>query len=218
MYPMIRIMNVGFRYVRKAPWVFRSLRLEIPPGLVCLPGPSGCGKSTLLKLVAGFLNPLEGEIRLPGIGRPAQGSYQRCHLGYVFQSLNLLPLASLRRNCLLAASIAGMSDTDANKRIEYLLGELGLAAFEACRPAGLSGGQQQRAALVRALAREPKFLLLDEPTSQLDNPNAQSTIEVLRCFLRADPDRFCLIATHDIRLLDVADYVVELHHHPLPDP
>lgn len=168
------------------------------PGLTLVKGFSGCGKSTLLKLIAGYLRPDAGTIELPGRLQPTDGAYQRAALGFVFQQLNLLPLASVRRNLELVGALAGLPPRTVATRIRKYLGLLGLEAYAERRPGTLSGGQQQRAAIARALIKEPAVFLLDEPTSGLDDLNCRVIMKLLGEHLPAGC--VCLVATHDQRL------------------
>ncbi len=172
------------------------------PGITLVRGYSGCGKSTLLKLIAGYLRPGSGHITLPGGHRPADPVWQRTELGFVFQQLNLLPLATVRRNLELVGTLAGLPSAEIRARCEHLLARLGLAEFRDRSPASLSGGQQQRAAIARALLKNPTVLLLDEPTSGLDDLNTRVICRLLATEL--PPNCFCIVSTHDHRLADLA--------------
>lgn len=187
--------QVGFGYGRTR--VLDGFDARFHPGITLLKGFSGCGKSTLLKLVAGYLTPAAGAITLPGGHRP-DSAFQRTHLGFVFQQLNLLPLASLRRNLALVGTLAGLSRAEVTARTEKYLSLLGLDAYADRLPSTLSGGQQQRAAIARALLKEPSVLLLDEPTSGLDDLNCRVIMKLLGSHL--PPSCVCLVATHDQRL------------------
>lgn len=172
-----------------------------PPGLTLVKGFSGCGKSTLLKLAAGYLRPSSGKVITPGGFSPTSSAYPRERLGFVFQQLNMLPLATVRRNLSLVGALAGLPSAVVKERTERYLGLLGLSELSHRLPSSLSGGQQQRAAIARALIKEPDIFLLDEPTSGLDDLNCQVIIRLIRDFL---PERcVCLIATHDSRLNEI---------------
>ncbi len=188
--------DLGFGYGRTR--VLDGFSAEFGPGLTLIRGFSGCGKSTLLKLVAGYLRPDAGHIVLPGGFAPTDPVVARARLGFVFQQLNLLPLASLRRNLALVGALAGLAAPEVARRTEKYLSLLGLEAYADRRPDTLSGGQQQRAAIARALLKEPSVLLLDEPTSGLDDLNCRVIMKLLRDHLPARC--VCLIATHDARL------------------
>ena len=183
-------------YRRKEP-VLKCFNGTMRPGLTLLVGFSGCGKSTLLKLIAGFLRPDQGSVRLDG-ANPRDRRLCRESIGFVFQQLNLLPLASVRRNLKMAASLSGMPAKAVDEATDQLLNELGLAPFGGKRPVELSGGQQQRAAIARALVKRPRLLLLDEPTSGLDDLNTQIIRRQLRRYAAAGGTG--IIATHDTRL------------------
>lgn len=195
--PRLECREVSFGYSRHQA-VLENFSHVFEPGVTLLRGYSGCGKSTLLKLIAGFLQTDSGEIQIPGGYRPRDRDFQRRKLGFVFQQLNLLPLASIERNLHLACTLAGLPRAEARRRIETQLEQLGLDAYRHRKPDTLSGGQQQRAAIARALVKAPDVLLLDEPTSGLDDLNCQ-----LICRILADSlpqNCICIIATHDARL------------------
>jgi len=178
--------------------VLNAFSHEFRPGITLVKGFSGCGKSTLLKLIAGYLTPSSGSIQTPSGAAPESAHFQRTDLGFVFQQLNLLPLATVRRNLSLVGALAGLAPQVIDERINHYLSLLGLTDFEARLPSSLSGGQQQRAAIARALIKEPRVFLLDEPTSGLDDLNCKVISRLLRESL---PNHcVCLIATHDQRL------------------
>jgi ABC-type lipoprotein export system ATPase subunit len=191
--------NLAFRYGKTI--VLDAFSHEFRPGVTLVKGFSGCGKSTLLKLAAGYLPIGGGCIVTPGGGTPTSASYQRSELGFVFQQLNLLPLATVRRNLTLVGALAGLPGSAVEERVTRYLGLLGLCDFASRLPSSLSGGQQQRAAIARALIKEPRVFLLDEPTSGLDDLNCQVIIRLLRESLPSHC--VCLIATHDHRLDDL---------------
>ncbi len=188
--------DLSFGY-GKTP-VLNSFTHTFRPGLTLVKGFSGCGKSTLLKLIAGYLSPSAGRIVTPGGGKPTHAKYQREKLGFVFQQLNLLPLATVQRNLTLVAALAAQPNKTTIERTKHYLEILGLTELRHRLPSSLSGGQQQRAAIARALIKDPTVFLLDEPSSGLDDLNCQVIIRLIRDFL---PEHcICLIATHDSRL------------------
>jgi ABC-type lipoprotein export system ATPase subunit len=201
--------HLFFRYSRRTDWVINDFSHAFSPGITLIKGASGCGKSTLLRLLAGYLQPASGTIRLPDGRSPRDAHFQRRELGFVFQQLNLLPLASVARNLEMAGALAGLSDAETAERTERWLRLLGLMDFAGRRPASLSGGQQQRAAIARALIKEPPMLLLDEPTSGLDDLNAQVIANTLRQFVVGP--RYCVICTHDHRLDFLAHEVLDFN-------
>jgi ABC-type lipoprotein export system ATPase subunit len=201
--------RLTFRYHRKGGWVINDFSHSFRPGITLIKGASGCGKSTLLRLLAGYLKPNSGEIRTPLGTDPTDRDYQRKQLGFVFQQLNLLPLATVERNLEMAGSLAGLKPEETAQRTERWLALLGLKEFAARRPASLSGGQQQRAAIARALIKDPAILLLDEPTSGLDDLNTQVISHTLKQFVTGP--RICIVCTHDHRLDYLAHEVLDFN-------
>lgn len=207
--PPLSCEHIFFRYSKKTEWIINDFSHPFAPGITLIKGASGCGKSTLLRILAGYLNPSGGKIVTPsGVG-PADRDFQRKELGFVFQQLNLLPLATVARNLEMAGSLAGLTHEDTMDRTQRWLALLGLRQFADRRPAALSGGQQQRAAIARALIKEPAVLLLDEPTSGLDDLNTQVICNTLRQFITGP--RVCVICTHDHRLDFIADEVLDFN-------
>jgi ABC-type lipoprotein export system ATPase subunit len=201
--------RLSFRYHKKGNWVITDFTQSFRPGITLIKGASGCGKSTLLRLLAGYLRPNSGEIRTPLGTDPLDRDYQRKHLGFVFQQLNLLPLATVERNLEMAGSLAGLSPEMTAERTATWLALLGLKEFAGRRPASLSGGQQQRAAIARALIKDPSVLLLDEPTSGLDDLNTQVISNTLKQFVNGP--RICIICTHDHRIDYLAHEVLDFN-------
>ena len=197
--------KVGYRYPKGRESVFEDFSYEFEAGISILKGYSGCGKSTLLRLGAGLLSPSQGVVRSDSKYRAGSSAYLRREVGFVFQQLNLLPLASVRRNAVLAARFGGASV----KKIDKWLDVLGIADLAKCRPQELSGGQQQRAALGRALVKEPRLLLLDEPTSGLDDKNTEIIKHVVANELPSGTT--CIIATHDHRLLSLTNAILDFN-------
>ena len=207
MKPVIRMESVTFGYGRGRPPVFVNLNCDFEAGITVLRGPSGCGKSTLLRLVAGYLRPQTGLVTVPPSGCPPTRAFQQRHLGFLFQSLNLLPNISLWQNLELAASLAKVSRDDFAQRVASWGSRLGLDELWQEAPARLSVGQQQRAAFVRAVIHEPLVLCLDEPTSGLDDENCEKLRQAFLTFAGASHP--CLIASHDERLAASANRVIE---------
>jgi ABC-type lipoprotein export system ATPase subunit len=205
----LRCEEISFRYVVEQPWVIDHFTHAFPPGIILIKGASGCGKSTLLRLLAGYLVPNAGKITTPLGGKPTDREYQRSGLGFVFQQLNLLPLATVMRNLTLAGSLAGLSSDDIQSRAQKWLQLLGIEAFAPRLPKSLSGGQQQRAAIARALVKEPLVLLLDEPTSGLDDLNTRVISRALRDYVTGN--RICIISSHDARLEPIAHEILDFN-------
>jgi lipoprotein-releasing system ATP-binding protein len=195
--------------------VLRGASLVLEPGeIVALVGPSGAGKSTLLH-VAGLLErPDGGDVLIDGksCGRMPDGErteMRRLHLGFVYQFHHLLPEFSALENVVLPQMIAGVSKRRAADRARELLAMVGLSAREGHRPARLSGGEQQRVAVVRALANNPRVLLGDEPTGNLDVHTGDGVIAALIDIVRRT-GLAALIATHNLDLARRMDRTVAL--------
>lgn len=182
---------------------------QFSAGVSLIKGYSGCGKSTLLKLLAGYLSPSSGRILVEGQPVKDLARFQRKEIGFLFQQLNLLPLASIRRNLDIIGSLAGIESSVLAERRDWLLERLGLEDLQGRKPKELSGGQQQRAALARAMMKKPKVLLLDEPTSGLDDLNTE-IIKQLLCESVGE-SCCCLISTHDDRLTEIASSQVDFN-------
>ena len=148
--------------------------LEIEEGsFICLSGPSGSGKTTLLNMIGGLDELDTGTIAIDGqrvdlLGKGALADLRLHHIGFVFQSYNLIPVLSARENVEFVMQVQGVHAAERRQKSMAILREVGLEGMEDRRPAQLSGGQQQRVALARALATSPGLLLLDEPLSALD--------------------------------------------------
>lgn len=180
----------------------QGLNLSIDEGdVVALVGASGSGKSTLLGILSGNDRPTAGRARVAGVelttmNRAQRVDYQRHVAGFVRQrtSSNLLPYLSAAENVALPMVIAGRRERDG--RVRELLGLLGVSDCADRRPAQLSGGQQQRVAIAAALANDPRVLLADEPTGELDRENSAQVLEAMR---RAAENlgTTVLIVTHD---------------------
>lgn len=202
----IKCRALSYRYPGADQDVFENLDMEFPNHVTLLRGYSGCGKSTLLRLAAGFLQPTGGAVEVEGLLKPGSREFFRKELSFVFQDLNLLPLASVERNLRLSSQIAGTPVEDARKWLEILgLWELRRRPVER-----LSGGQRQRVAIARSLSKRPKVLILDEPTSGLDDDNTEIIKAAVTEFAKRGTT-ICVVASHDHRLEGIADELVDFH-------
>jgi putative ABC transport system ATP-binding protein len=182
--------------------------------LIMLVGPSGCGKTTLLSVIAGTLTPQAGSVevfgrRLDGLGQEALTAFRRRHLGFVFQSFNLIPTLSVLENVMVPLLIQGRPYAEARERALAMLGKVGLEGREEGRPNALSGGQQQRVAIARALVHEPPLIICDEPTSALDKDTGAQIMQIVRDLSRS-PERCVVVVTHDHRIFRFADRIAEM--------
>lgn len=195
--------------------VLKDLSLSINKGeMVALVGPSGAGKSTLLQMIGLLDSPTRGSISINGQEVTGQNERQRTMLrrefiGFVYQFHYLLPEFSALENVVLPQMIAGKSRADARDHATMLLKALGLGHRLDHRPARLSGGEQQRVAIARALANNPKLLLADEPTGNLDPHTASDVFEILVELVRTTGIG-AIIATHNLDLAEKMDRIFEL--------
>jgi putative ABC transport system ATP-binding protein len=191
-----------------------GLDLKIPAGsLVIALGPSGCGKTTLLSCLGGILSPTSGciefgDVEVTALDRRGLTAYRRHTVGIVFQAFNLVPSLTALENVMVPMWAAGWSRQMADGRARELMTRVGLQDRITHRPGGLSGGQQQRVAVARAIALDPTLILADEPTAHLDFVQVEGVLRLLREL--ATGERIVVVATHDTRILPLADRVVEL--------
>jgi putative ABC transport system ATP-binding protein len=191
-----------------------GFNLDVGAGsLVILLGPSGCGKTTLLSCLGGILRPTSGAIKFGDVdvtsldGR-ALSKYRRETVGIVFQAFNLVPSLTALENVMVPLRSAGVPRRAAHEKAEQLLDRVGLTDRATHLPSDLSGGQQQRVAVARAIALDPPLIVADEPTAHLDFIQVEEVLRLIREL--ASGDRMVVVATHDSRILPLADRVVEL--------
>ena len=185
---LLTLNEVGKRFDNGTE-ALAALRLEVADGeFVSLLGPSGCGKSTALRLIAGLIAPDSGRIQWHG---------SRPELGFVFQEPTLMPWADARTNVRLPLDLKKMPRTEGDARAIRALARIGLQDFAHAYPRELSGGMKMRVSIARALAAEPRLLLMDEPFAALDEPTRQSlNDDLLRL---AHEDRITVIfVTHSV--------------------
>ena len=196
--------------------VLHGIDLDLAPGeFAAMIGPSGSGKSTLLNLIGLLERPTGGQYRLRGeavetLDDDALTAARLRTLGFVFQFHHLLPAFDATENVAMPMLIRdGRIGAAARARAESLLDAVGLAAAKRRKPSQLSGGMQQRVAIARALMQDPPLVLADEPTGNLDTASSQAIFELMRRFNRESGTAF-LIVTHDPRIADRCDRVIEL--------
>ena len=211
--PAVAATAVSRRYGdgESAVDALRGVTLEVPAGqFTAVMGPSGSGKSTLMHLLAGLDTPSTGTVEIGGEDITKMNDKQltklrRRHIGFVFQSFNLLPTLTAEENILLPLSIAGRKPDKAD--LEALIARVGLDERRGHRPSQLSGGQQQRVAIARALISRPTVLFGDEPTGNLDSASGGEILALLREAVELD-GQTTLMVTHDPRAAAAADRVV----------
>jgi putative ABC transport system ATP-binding protein len=215
--PLVRVTGVGrdFGAGRRVVHAVRDASFTAGQGeLVAVRGRSGAGKTTLLNLVGGLDRPTTGRIWVDDVEVTAAGeaellALRRDTVGFVFQSFGLIPILSAAENVGVPMRLARVPADERERRVAVLLELVGLGAHARQRPHELSGGQQQRVALARSLANDPKLLIADEPTGQLDSETGRAVLNLLRAVVRAR-GMTALVATHDPALIEVADRVIEL--------
>ena len=201
---MIQLHNVFMSYQRDLP-ALNGVTLHVPKGdFVFLTGASGAGKSTLLKLLYGALQPTRGQVIVDGqnvtriVSREIP--YLRRSMGVVFQDVKLLPNRTVLENVAITLEVQGLGKKEIGKKVYQILKQVGLEHKLNSSPLRLSGGEQQRVALARALVNEPKILLADEPTGNLDDANKE---QILSIFKEANiRGTTVVVATHDRRVID----------------
>ena len=195
--------------------VLQNISLEVMPGeVVLLTGPSGCGKTTLLTLIGALRTVQSGMVsvlgqRLDGAGRRRRQQVRR-QIGMIFQGHNLLRCLTAEQNVQMGADLLpGLSYRARRDEARHWLRAVGLEDHLPKMPQDLSGGQKQRVAIARALAAHPRLLLADEPTAALDSRTGREVVELLQNLAR---EQSCavLMVTHDPRILDVADRVLQM--------
>ncbi|MBS7615634.1 ABC transporter ATP-binding protein [Candidatus Bathyarchaeota archaeon] len=192
----------------------RGVNLKVEEGdFIAILGPSGSGKSTLLNLLGALDKPTDGTVLIDGVDISKLGEDQladlRRKVGFVFQFFNLIPRFTARENVELPMAIAGVGAGERRKRAEELLETVGLKERMNHKPTELSGGEQQRVAIARALANNPSFLLMDEPTGNIDSKNAYEIMQLIKR-LNRDKGVTAIMVTHDQRLANEAQRIVQM--------
>ncbi|MDE0882387.1 MAG: ABC transporter ATP-binding protein [Myxococcota bacterium] len=193
----------------------RGLDLTIEQGeFTAIMGPSGSGKTTLLNLIGGMDTPTSGRVTVSGkevssMSKTQRSDLRRDHIGFIFQSYNLIPVLTAQENTEFVLLLQGKSEEERGSRAKEILAAVGLAGMEGRRPAELSGGQQQRVAVARAIATKPTIVLADEPTANLDSETKAELIGLMRRMNEEEGVTF-LFSTHDPEVIDVARRVVTL--------
>jgi putative ABC transport system ATP-binding protein len=191
----------------------RGVNLKVESGdFLAVLGPSGSGKSTLLNLIGALDKPTSGTLLIDDVEVSTLNDNQladlRRRIGFVFQFFNLIPRFTAKDNVELSMSIVGIGRTERKKRAEELLETVGLKDRINHKPTELSGGQQQRVAVARALANNPRFLLLDEPTGNIDSKTAQEVMNLIKSL--NEKGVTIIMVTHDQRLAKEAKRTVQM--------
>jgi putative ABC transport system ATP-binding protein len=214
---IIKIRNLSKTYWRgkEKLEVLKDVDLNIAKGAFeALMGPSGSGKSTLLNLIAGLDRPSSGTVVVNGVelgslNEAALAKWRSTNVGFVFQSYNLIPVLTAVQNVELPLILTRLSSSERKRRAETALKVVGLADRAHHRPDQLSGGQQQRTSIARAIVTDPKIVVADEPTGDLDRESAQEILALLDK-LHREFQKTIIMVTHDPHAAERAQHVRKL--------
>lgn len=214
---LVELTDVHKEYTLGATTVHavRGVSLAVEPGeLVCIVGPSGCGKTTILNMIGCIDHPTSGSVRfngenVSGLNDSQAADVRLRHIGFIFQSFNLVPVLSVRENIELPMMLAGQPQRERREVSGHLMEAVGLSELASHKPSELSGGQRQRVAIARALVNSPQLVIADEPTANLDSETGNEVLEVMRRMNRDEHVTF-LFSTHDPHIIRYAARVVRL--------
>jgi putative ABC transport system ATP-binding protein len=210
--PILKLRNIRRRFMLGETTIdaLDSISMDIHTGeFLAVWGPSGSGKSTLMNIIGLIDKPTAGQVTFDGqdtheLADDALTDFRGQKIGFVFQNFNLVPVLSALENVMLPLQIQGVSDSAARHRASAALVDVGLERFQGSYPDKLSGGQRQRVAIARALVVNPKLVIADEPTANLDSENSRMVVDLMREMNQARKVTF-VFTTHDPRLLDHVD-------------
>jgi len=210
--PVLQLRNIRRRFMLGETTIeaLNDVSLDIRAGeFLAVWGPSGSGKSTLMNIIGLIDAPTDGEVHFEAqdTGRlddDALTEFRSKKLGFVFQNFNLVPVLTAQENVMMPLQIQGVPEKEARERAAAALVDVGLERFMGSRPDKLSGGQRQRVAIARALVINPKLVIADEPTANLDSENSRMVVELMRKMNRSHNVTF-VFTTHDPRLLEHVD-------------
>ena len=194
----------------------RGVDLDVAPGeMLAIMGPSGCGKTTLLNCLSGLDDFDDGDVAIDGtplrtMGDKKRTKYRAEHMGFIFQTYNLLPVISAVENVELPLLVTGVSPRAARRRALVALDQVGLADRADHRPAELSGGQRQRVTVARALVNQPAIVWADEPTGALDSKAADDILQLMRQ-LNTEHGQTFVIVTHDPDISAACNRTIRMH-------
>lgn len=224
LFPLVEIRQLTKAYVRgkQVLEVLHGINLDIPEGdFVALMGPSGSGKTTLLNLIGGIDSPTSGVLTIDGqriddLGGNELAAWRANTVGFIFQSYNLMPVLSAQKNVELPLLLTDMDADERRHRASIALKLVGIADRAGHKPNELSGGQQQRVAIARALVSDPRILICDEPTGDLDRKTADEVLTLLQQ-LNREFGKTIVMVTHDPKAAEYAKRTVHLDKGTLVD-
>lgn len=196
-------------------FALRGIDLEVRRGeLLMIVGPSGCGKTTLISIIGAILDQDEGVCEVLGqdlrkITQQEKTRFRGLSIGFVFQEFNLLPALTAVENVSVPLLLNGMTRIAAEESARQILASVGLEKRLDALPAQMSGGEKQRVAIARALVHNPRLIICDEPTSNLDHETGRNMMAILRGVAQS-PDRSLIVVTHDTRILEFADRIARM--------
>ena len=212
---ILKLENVSYRYkdADKDDYVFKNINYEFKTGKVyAIKGKSGSGKTTLLSLISGLENDYEGEIYYDGkeLKTLDLDKYRSSDIGIVFQSYNLLPHLTAMENIILSMDISNIKIADKKEKAKELMKNVNLKESQKDRKVlKLSGGEQQRVAIARSLSYNPKMILADEPTGNLDKETENDILKIFKNLAKKE-NKCIIIVTHSENVCNQADKVFEL--------
>ncbi|MCH2355566.1 MAG: ABC transporter ATP-binding protein [Pseudomonadales bacterium] len=189
--------------------------IEIERGeFTAIVGPSGSGKTTLLHLLGGLDNPTSGSVELSGtniadMSGATLSDFRRDHIGFIFQSYNLIPVFSAEENIEYIMLLQGVDASERKRRVADMLQQVGLEGLGNRRPNKLSGGQQQRVAIARAMVSRPQIILADEPTANLDSKNGIALLDLMKELNQQSKMTF-VFSTHDEKIMSRASRLIHM--------
>jgi len=217
MEPLIRIDKVSKTYRTGEVTVeaLKEVSLTIARGeFTAIAGPSGSGKTTVLNIISGLDKPDSGAVELGGRAISAMSGselsdFRRDHIGFIFQSYNLIPVLTVEENIEYVMLLQGVPKKERNERVAKILAEVGLEGMQKRLPIHLSGGQQQRVAVARAMVSKPDIILADEPTANLDSKTGHDLLDMMKELNEKHGVTF-LFSTHDRMIMEHARRLITL--------
>lgn len=214
---LIEIRNVSkfYRFGNQKVHALKGMNLFFEAGeFAVLAGPSGSGKTTVLNLIGGLDYPTSGKVVVDGldlgsVSKRILSDFRLNNIGFIFQSYNLIPVLTAAENAEFTLMLQKKPKPERHEKVLRLFAELGIDGLEKRRPADLSGGQQQRVAIARALAGEPKVILADEPTANLDSQSAEELLKLMRSINQERGTTF-IFSSHDERVIAQARRIILL--------
>uniref|UniRef100_A0A7C4UH20 ABC transporter ATP-binding protein n=1 Tax=candidate division WOR-3 bacterium TaxID=2052148 RepID=A0A7C4UH20_UNCW3 len=222
---LLRIVNINKKYISGKAYfqALKDISFEIDEGeFVAISGPSGSGKTTLLNIIGCIDKPDSGEVILDGRSLKARtpdelASLRREYLGFIFQTYNLIPVLTAYENVELPLRLLRrFKEDEMRKKVEDALKKVGIYEMRDRKPLELSGGEQQRVSIARAIVKEPRLVLADEPTANLDTENGKNIVQIMREMNKNEKITF-IFSTHDLLILQYANRIISLRDGKIVD-